>query len=348
MANGAAQGSYRSYTNPSSEETLSSSQSGGYSNKSTLQESSASWTAWLTQNIQIVRADVIPSQNVQVVPENHKQKIDEALKIIYAAQGKEYIPTKTQEIIQNPNSSKFENSKFEARGGIVFAKPEGDSITFSFNEETKTTHEPHEAILDLKPQLEDQTEEKTNIVEKLIKSSYFKGISQALEEVLSFSKNFFGSIFELVNESYKRPLTAEEQKAKEENEKKEKEKTENKKRFFELLKEALAKYREQVRLERDANRERLGISGLDIASVNKFLSGERTMRNLNFSDVSDEYHEEFTAIGMIEKRKADLEKEKKAKTVKASGKKPSKKGPNVDFNLEKAGSSDNQVTKLIG
>lgn len=162
----------------------------------------------------------------------------------------------------------------------------------------------------------------------------FSTASRTVKFGWSLLKDLFDGLFSIIRLSSEPILTPEQQKAKEERQKKEQERKANIKAFYEALKINLTKFNEQKYKIRLENRQRLGITNLDIATTNQLLSGENgPMRNLSDTDISYDYHDEHAAIAMVEKRRADQAKQA-AKELVSPAKKLSK-GPRLIMDMDK-------------
>lgn len=349
-------GNNSSYQPLNEAEALSSGASTQVSEQ-TIKDNSDAWTSWLTgPNISISRA---PEPKQAPKPSIDEQLVmEQALAIIQKAQG--ITPEKiTREKPIEHEAIVFDESSKEKIGNEVIFYSRGEII---FNS-TETKPEPKK---------EEITEPPVNLTTEKIEHSFerskeaeapaqslFSGFKKIYEEafepfkkvfggVFSFFKGLFGGIWGTVKESAKRPLTAEEAKAKAEKEKKQKEKNARKKDFYDRLNEGVAKFNEARRKERMETKQRLGILEIDVASANKLLSGEnQTLRNLSNREIDHLYHDEMTAVAMILKRKADQEKEAKKHSFKAQGKK-AQRGPSLEMSMEKQHGSDNAMTKVLG
>lgn len=324
-----------------------------------LKDNSASWTSWLTgPNISISRSDTqiqkptAPSVDEQMI-------IEQALAVIQKAQGIEPEIKRKEPLKQE--AMVFDESGKEKLGNEVIFYSRGEIIFNSTEKPAKPSEDEYlpKAPTNLTTDKIEQTFEKSRKSEPA-KPMTFADVKKVAEEVLEPFKLIFGGIFSLFKgifggilatfkENAKRPLTAEEQKAKAEKEKKQKERNANKKEFYSKLGEGIAKFNEARRNERMETKQRLGITELDIASANKLLSGEnQALRNLSNREIDSLYHDEQTAIALILKRKADKEKEAKKHSFKAQGKKAVQRGPSLEMSMEKQHGSDNAMTKVLG
>jgi hypothetical protein len=326
-----------------------------------LKENTDTWTSWLTgPNISISRAaDTQPSQTI--APKIDEQLIiEQALAVIQKAQGVTPEQIKRDEPIEH-EAIVFDESSKEKIGNEIMFYSHGEIIFNSTSEsivEKKIEEDESKAPTTMSTEKIEESFKRSKNSEKSSEGifSSSKNMLKELYEpfqkvfggVFSFFKGLFGGLKDVIKENSKRPLTAEEQKAKAEKEKKDKEKSANKKIFYDKLNEGIVKFNEARRNERMENKQRLGIMDLDVASANKLLSGEnQALRNLSNKEIDYLYHDEQTAVAMILKRKADQEKEAKKHSFKSQGKK-AMRGPSLEMSMEKQHGSDNAMTKVLG
>lgn len=201
--------------------------------------------------------------------------------------------------------------------------PPSGTIEFNWTQPSIKTEEPVE-LSEMSPP-------------STVKSSQenvFPAASSIIELGLSFLKNLFDGYLSVIKLSIQKVLTPEQQKAQEERQKQEKERQTNIKAFYEASKSELAKFNEQKYKTRLENRQRLGITNLDITTTNQLLSGESgPMRNLSDKEISYDYHDEYAAIALVEKRRADQAKQA-AKELASPARKLSK-GPRLIMDMDK-------------
>ncbi len=182
-------------------------------------------------------------------------------------------------------------------------------------------------------------------VVKEVKEVLIVSTKKAFGTIFGIFKNLFDGLISVYKQSTERVLTEEEKRKKEEERQKEAKKSANKKAFFKSISEGISKVRTEFLQWVAENKKRLRIEGLSLDESNRLLG---KTRNISFQDINNVYDHENIAIekeGMEAKRR---EEERQKALNLAIGKKKTQRGPNVEMNMEKAGSSDNQVTKLVG
>lgn len=213
--------------------------------------------------------------------------------------------------------------------------PISGTIEFKWVERESKIEEQNIELDPVETNLPEPVKEESSTIAKSSAETLFSSISKLTKLVWFLFKGVFEGFQGVGKHATERVLTPQEQKLKAEKEKKERERKENIKAFYTDLKSSLAKFNEQKYKSRLENRQRLNISDLDINTTNKLLSGEGgPMRNLSDQDVSYDYHDEHTAIALVEKRRADQEKHSKKEMVSPS-KKMSAKGPRLIMEMDK-------------
>lgn len=239
-----------------------------------------------------------------------------------------------KELFPEDTSSKQQFFKENTSAWVSFLTPKSEVVELNFPsfgtiEFNWNRPEPTKTELPVEP-----SKMRAPSVVKSSQENVFPAASSIIKLGWSLLRDLFDGFLSVIKLSTQPILTPEQQKAQEESRKKEKERQTNIKTFYEALKSELAKFKEQKYQARLENRQRLGITKLDIATTNQLLSGESgPMRNLSDKDISYDYHDEHAAIALVEKRRADQTKQA-AKELTSPARKLSK-GPRLIMDMDK-------------
>lgn len=301
-------------------QTTSSNQS-----EQALKDNSNTWVSFLTENVSISRADNKPLYNPEAPNQNNQKALEQALKVIEELGGG----------ITKKEPKENHEYRFSSYG----------EITFNFVE-TKVEPKSEQII---KAEEIEQPEEKTELksidVAKEVKDVLIASTKKAIGTIFGIFKDLFGGLISVYKQSTERVLTEEEKRKKEEEKQKAAKRGANKKAFFQSLSEEISKIKSEFLQWVAQNKRRLKIEGLSLDESNKLMG---KTRNVSFRDIDNVYDHENIAVEKqaMEAKRREEERQKAVRL--AIGKKKTQRGPNVDMNMEKAGSSDNQVTKLVG
>lgn len=290
-----------------------------------LMENTNTWVSFLTENVSISRVTK-PLYDPELSNTDDQEVLEQALKVI-------------QELGGGVTKKEFSQSReyaFSTHGEIRF-----NFIETRVKTEIKVTPEAEEE----KKLEEEKTELKTMNLFKEIKEVIITSTKKVFITIFSIFKDLFGGLLSVYKQSTERVLTEEEKRKKEEEKQKEASKNANKKAFYQALSDGLSKIRTEFLEWVTQNKSRLKIEGLSLEESNRLLG---KTRNVSFRDIDNTYDHENIAVEKQAMEAKRREEERQKALNLAIGKKKTQRGPNVEMNMEKAGSSDNQVTKLVG